>query len=138
MINMRKLPYYAFVFVFLFSHSSYGAPPSTTPPYNLKYEFYSDKNYQYVYRLILNNADACSKQGVISKRIAEGQLYNELNSGDIAISLIAPFGKYTHIRVNVKTFLNKTKTTVKNDYEAWDELAKVIKDWVTNETTSCQ
>lgn len=135
MINMKKLTYYSFIFVFLYSLSSYGAP--ALAPYKLKYDFYSDKNYQYVYRLILNNADSCSKQGVISKRIAEGQLYTELKAGDISISLIAPFGKFTHIRVKVKAELDKTKIIVTNDFEEWDELAKAIQDWVTKETNSC-
>lgn len=133
---MKKPAFSTFIFLLLLSLSSYGAPlPS---PYNLKYDFYSDKNYQYVYRLILDNADTCSKQGVISKQVADGQLYTELNAGDIKISLIAPFGKYTHIRVKIKNELEKTKVTVSNDFEAWDELAKVIQEWVTNETTSCK
>jgi hypothetical protein len=145
---MKKSVYLTFIFTILFSLSSYGAPspsPSPSPsqsqsqsPYNLKYEFYTDKNYQYAYRLVLKNADACSSQGVISKQVADGQLYNELNAGDISISLIAPFGKYTHIRVNFKVEDGKTKVTVSNDFKEWDGLAKAIQDWVTNETSLCK
>jgi hypothetical protein len=120
----------------LLACSSNGVPPK--PPYSLNYQFSTDKNYQYVYRLILNNADSCSKQGVVSKSIAKGQHYSDIKAGDITISLHAPFGKYTHIRVKIDTVNDKTRVSVSNDFERWDELAKVIKDWVENETTFCR
>jgi tRNA threonylcarbamoyladenosine modification (KEOPS) complex Pcc1 subunit len=69
---------------------SNSTPPK--PPYTLKYEFYSDKNYQYIYRLVLNNADACTKQGVVSKSIAEGQMFTDIKAADVTISLHAQFG----------------------------------------------
>ena len=116
--------------------SSNGTPPK--PPYHLKYEFYSDKNYQYIYRLVLNNADSCTKQGVVSKSITEGQLFTEIKVADVTISLHAPFGKYPHIRVKVETEGERVKVVVTNDFEKWDELAKVIQDWVINETTFCR
>ena len=116
--------------------SSNGAPPK--PPYNLKYEFYSDKNYQYIYRTILNNADACTKQGVVSKSISEGQLFTEIKAADVTISLHAPFGKYPHIRVKIENEGKNTKVIVTNDFETWNELAVVIQDWVTNGTTFCR
>ncbi len=131
---MKKSVYLTFIFTILFSLSSYGAPS----PYNLKYEFYTDKNYQQVYRLILKNADACSKQGLISKPITDGQLYSELKAGDIKISVLAPFGKYTHIRVGIEIVDGKTKVTVSNDFENWDGLARAIHDWVTDETSLCK
>ncbi len=120
----------------LLACSSNGAPPK--PPYDLSYQFSTEKNYQYVYRLILNTADSCSKQGFISKSIAEGQHYSDIKAGDITISLHAPFGKYPHIRVKIDTVNNKTRVSVSNDFERWDELAKVIKDWVENETKFCR
>ncbi|MDH5216988.1 MAG: hypothetical protein OEX19_04790 [Gammaproteobacteria bacterium] len=120
----------------LYSCSSNGKPP--TPPYDLKYSFHTEKNYQYVYRLILNNADSCSKQGVASKMISEGQLYSDIKSGDITMSLHAPFGKYTHLRIKIETNNGKTNVAVSNEFERWDELAKVIKDWVINETSFCR
>ena len=120
----------------LLSCSSNSTPPK--PPYNLKYEFYSDKNYQYIYRLVLNNADSCSKQGVVSKSISEGQLFTEIKAADVTISLHAPFGKYPHIRVKIETEGERVKVVVTNDFETWDELARVIQDWVINETTFCR
>jgi hypothetical protein len=120
----------------LLACTSNNAPPP--PPYNLEYEFYSDKNYQYIYRLILNNSDACTKQGVISKSISEGQLYTDIKKADVTISLHAPFGKYPHIRVNIESEQERTKVVVTNDFETWDELARVIQEWVTNETTFCR
>ena len=117
--------------------TSNSTPPA--PPYNLKYEFYSNKNYQYIYRLILNTADSCTKQGFTSKSVAEGQLFTDIKAADVTISLHAPFGKYTHIRVNIETEeKDKVKIVVSNDFETWDELAKVIQDWVINETTFCR
>lgn len=136
MNNMKKSSYFTFVFAALFSLSTYGEP--TPPPYNLKYEFSTDKNYQQVYRTILNNAEACSKQGVISKPVADGQLYSEMKAGNIKISILAPFGKYTHIRVDINKVNDKTNVTVSNDFKGWDGLAKVIQDWVTNGTTMCK
>jgi hypothetical protein len=133
---MKKSAYLTFVFIFLYSLASYGA--QTPPAYSLKYEFSTEKNYQQVYRLIMKNADACSKQGLISKPVTDGQLYTELKAGDIKISVLAPFGKYTHIRVGIEIVDDKTKVTVSNDFEAWDGLAKAIRDWVTDETDSCQ
>jgi hypothetical protein len=133
---MKNLAYLITIFVFLFSLSSYGA--QTPPPYSLKYEFSTDKNYQQVYRLILKTADACSKQGLISKPVTDGQLYSELQAGDIKISIIAPFGKYTHIRIGIESVDSKTKVTVSNDFENWDGLAKAIQGWVTNETSLCK
>ena len=116
--------------------SSNSTPPK--PPYNLKYEFYSDKNYQYIYRTILNNADACTKQGVVSRSISEGQLFTEIKAADVTISLHAPFGKYPHIRAKIENEGEKTKIVVTNDFETWDELAIVIKDWVINDTAFCK
>jgi len=132
---MNKYIFLLLSIIFLSGCSS-GAPPK--PPYNLKYEFYSDKNYQYIYRLILNNADSCTKQGVVSRSIAEGQYFTDIKAADVTISLHAPFGKYPHIRVKIKTEKDKTKVIVSNDFETWDELAKVIQDWVINETTFCR
>ena len=120
----------------LFACSSNSTPPK--PPYTLKYEFYSDKNYQYIYRLVLNNADACTKQGVVSKSIAEGQMFTDIQAADVTISLHAPFGKYPHIQVKIESENETTKVVVTNDFETWDELAKVIQDWVINETTFCR
>lgn len=133
---MNKSAYCIFIFVFLFSLSSYGEPAS--PPYSLNYEFSTEKNYQQVYRLILKNADACSKQGVISKPVAEGQLYSDLKAGDIKISILAPFGKYTHIRVGIEFIDGTTNVSISNDYEAWDGLAKAIKRWAINGSDSCK
>jgi len=133
---MKKYLILISLFFTLIACSSNGAPPK--PPYNLKYEFYSDKNYQYIYRLILNNSDSCTRQGVISKSISEGQLFNDLKAAEVTISLHAPFGKYPHIRVKIDAEEEKTKVVVTNDFETWDELAKVIQDWVTNETTFCR
>ena len=124
------------LFIFLISCSSNSTPPK--PPYSLNYQFSTDKNYQYVYRQILNNVDSCSKQGVVSKSLAEGQHYSDIKAGDITISLHAPFGKYPHIRVKIDTENDKTRVSVTNDFEKWDEFAKVIKDWVENETTFCR
>ena len=131
--------YYALIMllVTLCACSSNSAPPEEAA-YNLRYEFYSDKNYQYIYRLILNTADSCTKQGFISKSFAEGQYYTDIKAADVVIALHAPFGKYPHIRVKIETENDKTKIVVTNDYEAWDELAIVIEDWVVNETTFCR
>jgi len=136
MSTMNKPAYYAFIFFFLFSLCATGAPAPA--PYNLKYEFSTDKNYQQVFRRILKNADACSKQGVISKPVADGQLYSELKAGDIKISILAPFGKYTHIRVSIESENGKTSVAVENDFEAWDGLAKVIKSWIVNDSELCK
>jgi hypothetical protein len=133
---MKKPVYLISIFVFLISLSSFGA--QTPPPYSLKYEFSTDKNYQQVYRLILKNADACAKQGLISKPVTNGQLYSELKAGDIKISILAPFGKYTHIQVGIEVVDGKTNVTVSNDFEAWDGLAKAIQDWVINDTRLCK
>lgn len=123
----------------LCSCSSNEKPPESESSYNLKYEFYTDKTYQYVYRLILNNADACSKQGLVSRMITEGQHYSDIKAGDINVSIHAPFGKYTHLRVKIETTDDKkTKIMVMNEFEPWDELAKVMQDWVLNETTLCR
>jgi len=70
--------------------------------------------------------------------ISEGQLYSDIKSGDITMSLHAPFGKYTHLRIKIETNNGKTNVAVSNEFERWDELAKVIKDWVINETSFCR
>jgi hypothetical protein len=133
---MKKTTYLISIFALSFSLSSYGA--QTPQPYSLKYDFSTDKNYQQVFRTILKNADACSKQGVISKPVADGQLYSELKSGDIKISVLAPFGKFTHIRVDIDHADDATRVTVTNDFEAWDGLARAIQDWITNDSTLCK
>jgi len=122
--------------VFLFACSTNGVPPK--PLYNLQYEFSSDKNYQAVYRTILNNTLSCTKYDLLSKSVAEGQIYQELNAADITIFQNAVLGKYPHILVSIETEKDKTRVIVKNDFETWDELARVIQDWVIDGTTSCK
>ena len=126
------------LFLFFSLHACSRNSPDPEPVYNLYYQFFTDKNYQYVYRLILNTADSCTKQGLTSKSIAEGQHYSDIKAGDITISLHAMFGKHPHIRVKIDTIDNRTRVSVSNDFERWDELSKVIKDWVLNETTFCR
>ena len=111
-------------------------PPK--PPYQLNYAFYTPENYQQVYRVILNNAQACTKQGVISRSVAEGQYFTDIKSADVTISTHAPFGKYPHIRVSIETENNQTRVVVTNDFESWDGLARVIKDWVTRNSRACK
>jgi hypothetical protein len=141
-MHMKKPSFYTLIFTVLFSLTCHGAPAATpappAPPYSLKYDFSTDTNYQQVYRTILKNADACSKQGLISKPVTDGQLYTELKAGDIKISILAPFGKYTHIRVGIELVDGQTKVTVSNDFEDWDGLARAIQDWVTNGSTLCK
>lgn len=107
-------------------------------PYSLKYEFSSNKNYQQIYRTVLNNVDSCTKNVGLSKSIAEGELFNDINLADISILQQSFLGKYPHIRVNIEAVKNTTKVIVTNDYEKWDGFAKAIQGWIINETTSCR
>ena len=120
----------------LLSCSSKSVQPQA--PYNLKYEFYSEKNYQRIYRTILNNADFCMKHVGLSKSMAEGQLFSDIKAADISIMQQSFLGKYPHIRVNIEVDKNKTKVIVSNDFESWDELAKAIQGWIINETSFCR
>ena len=123
------------LFASLAACSTNSMPPK--PPYKLHYEFYSDDNYQQVYRLILNNALTCTRQDVLTRSLAEGQYFEKLDSADITIYQDSPLGKFPHIRVSIETVAEKTKISVTNDFDTWDELAKVIEDWVIKDTTSC-
>ena len=109
-----------------------------TAPYNLKYEFSSDKNYQLVYRLIVNAADSCASNVGTSKSITEGQLFSDLKAANITILQQSFLGKYPHIRIKIDVDNNKTKVSVSNDFEKWDELAKAIQGWVNDESTFCR
>lgn len=122
--------------VSLLSCSYNGAPPKE--PYNLKYEFTSDKNYQYVYRLILNKSDTCMKHVGLSKSISEGRLYSDIKAGDINIMQQSALGKYPHIKVKIEGIDNGSKVNVTNDFEKWDEYAKSFQSWVEDESDMCR
>jgi hypothetical protein len=132
---MKRYIIFTSIVIFLAACSS--GKVQQEAPYSLKYEFYTETNYQQVYRTILHNADVCVQHVSMTQSIAEGHLFNEIKAADVIILQQSFLGKYPHIRIRIEVENNKTKVVVSNDFKAWDGLAKAIKAWVKEGVTNC-
>jgi hypothetical protein len=126
--------------VLCLSVASCGTGSTNTQPqrnYHLEYSFDTTKNYQEVYRTIMNGVNSCARSLGASTTIAEGQLFTHLSAADIVIQQQSLLGKYPHINVHIDSKGETTTVNIKNDLHSWDDFAKVIKYWITDNLQPC-
>ena len=102
--------------------------------------FEVDQNYQKVYRIILNKARNQWQAGMITaQRVVQGDLYTDIESGNITVALHWVFGIDTYLTIDIKA-LPDTRTKVSTYYSlsTWKSGAELVEQWVKNGSTECR
>jgi hypothetical protein len=105
-----------------------------------KVAFEIDRNYQPVYRAILDRARPCYQGGMITAQmIVQGDLYHDTKSGTVTVALHGALGIDNYIAIDVKA-VNDGRTRVETFY-VWDNMltaAQVVEDWANERTSDCR
>lgn len=106
---------------------------------DIEYTFEVDKNYQAVYRHILEQGRACTKPQFTAKMVVNGELLTDIKAADISIVLMGLFSNNHYLKIRVDALEeNKSRIQVSNKLPRWNDLARAVKGWVVDESTQCE
>lgn len=105
-----------------------------------KYEFTANENYQSVYRKVLYQSRECHSIVIIAApMIVQGDLFQDLKSGNVTVALHTAYGVDTHLTVDVSALDDKTTNiVVYNAFSTWNSAAKAVREWILYNSTECR
>lgn len=104
-----------------------------------KYDFYTDQNYQAVYRTVLTKMRECHQAGMITAQMTvQGQLYTDIQEGEIIASLQSGMGSDVFLGVDVKKADSGTRVSVFSGINTWNGAARAVQKWVESEYQECK
>lgn len=106
---------------------------------DVDYTFEVDKNYQAVYRHVLEQARACTKPQFTAKMVVNGELLEDIKAADISVTLQGLFSNNHYLKIRIDSVSDaRTKIHVTNKLPRWNGLARSIKTWVVEGSTKCE
>lgn len=107
--------------------------------YAAKYEYDVAENYQYVYKRVLEKAKKCHERGRIgAQTFVEGNLYSEMKSGDITVSVRGGFGVDIYLSINVRGLDDhNSRVQVYSGLAAANKGARAVRGWVFDNSDEC-
>jgi len=100
--------------------------------------FQVTQNYQAVYRTILRSARKCHQGAMLATQlVVQGDLYTDIQSGEVVVSVHAAYGIDTHMGIDIKAVTdNVTEVKV---YSAFSNLAtsRAVQAWVEKNSDQC-
>jgi len=138
---MKCLPIMIISFIFLVSCSSVEKAIKTTPAEkeNIDYTFEVDQGYQDVYQRVLDQAKVCVKPQFTAKMVVNGELLNNIKAADITVDMKGFFSSNSYLKIRIdSTSDKKSRIHVSNKFPSWNGLARAVKTWVVENSTSCE
>ena len=112
---------------------------SATEEKNVDYTFEVDKNYQAVYRHLLEQGRACTKPQFTAKMTVSGELFQDIKAADISVVLMGLFSNNHYLKIRVDAIGDKkSRIHVSNQLPRWNDLARAVKGWVVDGSTQCE
>jgi hypothetical protein len=105
-----------------------------------KLTFEIEKNYQPVYRSIIERARSCFEGAAIAaQEIVQGDLYTDLRSGNVSVAMQSIGGVNNYLTIDI-TALSDNSTKVETYYAYSGQLrtAQVIEKWVRDGSNECR
>ncbi len=103
------------------------------------YSFVAPENYQAVYRKVLRQERKCFETGLITAQMmVQGDLYTDIKSGTISVSLQGGFGVDTYQVVDISD-INGKQSKIVAHYALWStqKFGKLLKEWVLENSEEC-
>jgi len=119
--------------------SSSKQPTPSAAETNVDYTFEVDKNYQSVYRHLLEQGRACTKPQFTAKMVVNGELFEDIKAADVSVVLMGLFSNNHYLKIRVdSTGDSKSRVHVSNQLPRWNGLAMAIKGWIVDGSTNCE
>jgi reverse gyrase len=104
-----------------------------------KIAFDIERNYQPVYRAILERARRCFQFGMITAQmVVQGDLYHDIKSGNVTIALHGGLGVATYVTTDIKA-ISDTQTRVETFVllSGYLSTARAVEEWAHERSTEC-
>lgn len=136
------------IFIFLFL-LLFGCAPATfeglKEDRNVgRYQFESQKNYQEVFRIVVNKMRECTQSAALfgGGTTVQGDLYTDIKKGEITLVNLTAFGSNVPMGISI-TSIDDTKTAVDIYYyfasmPAWKRSAEIVEEWVEKGYQKCR
>lgn len=137
---MRLLIIYFVLALTITGCGSSGKQPSAPAVQNqdVNYTFEVDKNYQAVYRDVLEQARTCTKPQFTAKMEVEGELFDDIKAADVSVVLVGLFSNNHYLKIRIEAIGDsKSKINVSNKLPRWNDLARAVKGWIIDGSTEC-
>ena len=105
---------------------------------NVDYTFEVNKNYQAVYRHLLEQGRACAKPQFTAKMVVNGELFEDIKAADVSVVLMGLFSNNHYLKIRVDSIGDsKSRVHVSNKLPRWNDLARAVKGWIVDGSTGC-
>jgi hypothetical protein len=101
-----------------------------------------DRNYQPVYRTILEQSRECFQGSHLFgvQEVVQGDIYSDIQRGNVSVAQHNPmFGVNTYLAIDISALNdNATKVEAYYAFEAWKPMANAVEQWDKNDFKGCR